>query len=697
MSQNQSLQAVRVERCRDDVALLTLDQPGSSANVFTEDLLVELERVIEQLESDTPESGVVIVSAKPKIFIAGADLVAISKTLEWSDQRVIEFCRRGQQLFERLTRLECVVVSAIHGFCVGGGLEFALWCDRRVVSDDRRTMLGLPEVKLGLIPGWAGTVRLPRRIGLKPAIEMITGGDPISAAQAIELGLADRMVPQDDLLPAALEMIDALKGSEEIAESRRRLQQPVAAAGDTAFLQQEIQSTIDAHPTIHPSAPTIVLEHMIQSASLSADDAYLSEARAMTRVYGSEPNAGLLNTFFLNEFAKKSLPRKNDSTPKVETVAIIGMGQMGQAIAEACRGVQLLVHDVNTAQVQKWYSELPEKIQSAVTVLDDISGLLAADLVLESISEDPAAKLELLNAVQPHLKPSAILASNTSVIEIDKLAKAVERSHQFCGMHFCYPVDRRALVEIVRGSETDDATLKAVQSFTTGIRKIPVVVNDSPGFVVNRLLGTMLNEAFELLAQGNDVEQIDQSMRAFGWPMGPFEAIDQIGMQTVFNAGHQLISALPQAVRPSPLLPALLKSGRQGIQNGRGFYDHSTTPPRYDREVDSLVEKYADAKRTPVPRDRIADRLIWPMVNEAAHLLQAEVVTDPRQIDLCAIHGLGFPDFRGGPLFYADRIGLSQGIANLRQPKLPGKDARKIGTLLESLASSGGRFYDAKP
>jgi 3-hydroxyacyl-CoA dehydrogenase/enoyl-CoA hydratase/carnithine racemase len=672
---------------------VVLDAPNKSANVFTSELLADLDRAITAWSEAPPEIGLVISSAKPSIYIAGADLIAIANTLDWSQEQIRAFCRNGQSLFDRMTKLPCPSVAAIHGACLGGGLEFALACDARVASDDRKTVVGLPEVSLGLIPGWAGTVRTPRLIGLDPALDLVTSGRVLSAAEARSIGLVDLVAPRDLLLGEAMRLVSKLRAEGGYLERRQARCRAMPPFDDFGQLRTRFAAAIAGRSGLHPLAPTVALEVMLDSAADDFATACEKEGAAMARVYGSESNAGLLNTFFLNEKSRR-LGKFSAATRPIQRVGIVGAGVMGGDIAFVSAGqTPISVFDLD-----------PDRGQSVVQQCNLASGdgraaaaanladLAACDLVIESIVEDPTAKQAILVEIESRATPEAILATNTSVIGIDTLAERLARPGQFCGLHFCYPARSRRLVEVVRGARTGEETLANACAWVRSIGKIPLPVADAPGFIINRLLCPMFNEAGHLLTQGCPLTSVDGAMRAFGFALGPLEFMDAIGLDTLHAAGSHLIPRLATPIEPSLLLHAMNKASWRGRKSGRGFYAYPDPagPPQANEQLAGLIEQYLRDSARPLSDDEIVRRLLMAMVNQAADALAEKVVANGDEIDIALIHGAGFPEHRGGLLFWARRQGLARLTRDLQSWSAAPHSARRyrVSKALAALAAS---------
>lgn len=664
--------SIRWSTLEPGIEHVVLDVPEKSANVFTTELLDELAAMLDALEASPPALGCILTSAKAGIYVAGADLVAISQTLHWNENQIKAFCHRGQSLFERLASLPCVTVAAIHGVCVGGGLEFALACDYLVASDDRKTLLGLPEVSLGLIPGWAGTVRTPRRIGVKAGIDLVTSGRLVAAQQALEMQLIDAVTNADQLMARSVALIHENQNAATLAARRSKLRQAVPVSkSERANLNEEFGTAI-AGRELHPHAPRVALEHMLDSSSDEFLVACDKEAAAMARVYGTVSNAGLLNAFFLNERAKKVGKFVAIKANPIRCLGIVGVGVMGGDIALACSqrmALRLLDTDEERSRAVAQSCTSSSGSGEPVVIAQSPADLQGCDLVIESIVEDVSAKKRLLADVELQVAATTLVASNTSVIRIAELSTGLKRPDRFCGLHFCYPAKVRRLVEVIRGPATSDDVLASVCEWVRSMGKVPLPMKDSPGFVINRLLCPMFNETGHLLTDGCTAEQIEQAMRDFGFALGPLEFMDAIGLDTLYAAGAYLIPKLTTPVEPSLLLHAMNKAGWKGRKAGRGFYDYPSAEGRAQLNPDlpALIDQYAKPMAQRLSSDEIVRRLLTVMLNQAADVLAEGVVPHGDDVDLALLLGGGFPTFRGGLLFWARRQGLAALATDIMQ------------------------------
>jgi 3-hydroxyacyl-CoA dehydrogenase/enoyl-CoA hydratase/3-hydroxybutyryl-CoA epimerase/3-hydroxyacyl-CoA dehydrogenase/enoyl-CoA hydratase/3-hydroxybutyryl-CoA epimerase/enoyl-CoA isomerase len=710
------------------IAVLTLDDPESSANVLSRYVLDALERHLDDLDKRQNLAGLIIRSAKPGMFIAGADLKEFVTWLNAPQKEVTSFCRRGQQLFGRLSRSNYVTVAAIDGMCVGGGAELAIWCDRRVMTSSDKTAYGFPEVKLGLFPGWGGTARAPRIVGLANAVELITGGENIDARAAAVMGLANDVVtaPADDagvtLLAAAMHMVRAEQKLGDFRRDRDRWAGPIAISEtELQFLGATASVYIQGQTKGHYPAPIAALELMLGAAGVDIERACQMEAEEFPKLFGSPINRALLNVFFLQDRNKKvsGVASAKDVKPqKITSAGVVGAGVMGQGIAAANvkRGVPVALMDSNPAALARGVQGVLNEVaynkqlkgpdvKRAVELAPLVNGTFSdielshSDIIIEAIIENPEAKRHLFARIEPLVSDEAILCSNTSTIPITQLAAGLERPERFCGLHFFNPVRQMQLVEVIRGQKTGDATIATAVAYARALGKSPIVMHDGPGFLVNRLLLPYMNEAALLVEEGAGLAEIEHAAKAFGMPMGPFTLYDVVGLDVAVHAGRVMLDAFPDRVVPAKIVQKLVDHGRIGQKAGRGFFDYAPAkggqPPRgtLSAEVAKLIDDCRTGASRKFTADELTDRLFLPIVVEATRVLEDGLVPDVRDIDLALILGIGFPPFRGGLFFWADQLGPAKIVEKLRPYAKLGK---RYGPtkLLTKLAHENGKFYD---
>lgn len=704
-----------------DIAVLTLDDPDSSANVLSRHVLESFNEHLDALDKRKGLAGLIIRSAKPGMFIAGADLKEFAASLDAPAEEVSGYCRQGQQLFGRLSKGSYVTVAAIDGMCVGGGAELAMWCDRRVFTTNEKTAYGFPEVKLGLFPGWGGTARMPRMVGLSNAIEMITSGENIDPRAAAAMGLANDVVPADgDALPAAaIRMIRAEQKAKEFQRDRERWASPIEISEtELGFLGATASAFIQQHTKGHYPAPLVALELMLGAAGVDVEAACQMEAEEFAKLFGSPINRALLNVFFLTDRNKKEAGAKDARPAKIASAGVVGAGVMGQGIAAAnvrrkipvaildsstealARGVQGVLKEVAYNKQTKG-PDVERAVELAPLVnstLSDIE-LCHSDIIVEAIIEERDAKRHLFARLEPLMRETAILASNTSTIPITQLAEGLESPERFVGLHFFNPVRQMPLVEVIRGKKTSDATVATAVAYARVLGKTPIAMNDGPGFLVNRLLLPYMNEAALLVCEGASIAEVERAAKDFGMPMGPITLFDVVGLDVAVHAGRTMYEAFPDRVVPAEIIQQLLEHKRLGQKVGRGFFDYAPAkggkPPRGtdSEEVAHLLDKCRTGTQRKFTPEELTDRLFLPMLLEATRVLEDGIVDNARDVDLGLIYGIGFPPFKGGLFFWADQIGAAKIVEKLKPYAKLGKRFEPT-KLLAKVAKANAKFYD---
>ncbi|MFI4876047.1 MAG: 3-hydroxyacyl-CoA dehydrogenase NAD-binding domain-containing protein [Blastopirellula sp. JB062] len=699
------------------IALLTFNDPDKGANILSRTVLEELATHLDEIDGCEDIAGVVITSGKPGIFIAGADIREFVDSVGASNEEIAAMSRRGQQLFARLSNSRFLTVAAIDGVCVGGGAELAVWCDRRILSTGPKTEIGFPEVKLGIFPGWGGTVRLPRLVGLSNAVEMITGGESISASAAAKMGLADDVTSPDDLVAAAIRMIEQELKTEDFRKRRESRAAAIQLSEtELGFLGATASAYIQGQTKGQYPAPIAALETLLGGSMTDADSALEMEAEGLAGLFGTPVNVALMNVFFLTDRNKKDEGVEQDHVEKtkINAVSVIGAGIMGAGIAAANvrRNIFTTLSDANADALRRGVSgvldeaaydkaagkkTLSKAVEGAALLNASTSDreIAASQLVIEAIVENLEVKRKIYARLESQMTDEAILASNTSTLPITQLAANLAKPERFVGIHFFNPVRKMKLVEVIRGELTSDATVASAVAYAKRLGKFPIVVNDGPGFLVNRLLFPYMNEALALLQEGVSMERIDKCAKKFGMPIGPISLYDMVGIDTAFYAGRTMYDAFPERTLASPILPALVKAGRLGQKSGLGFYSYENRKKK--AQPDPAVAKYVDPYVKGMPRDdtdaQLMDRLFLPMLLEATRTIESKIVRDVRDIDLGLIFGLGFPPFKGGLMFWADTIGAKELVERLKRWEDLGTRYQPTNLLLE-MADNGTKFYD---
>jgi 3-hydroxyacyl-CoA dehydrogenase/enoyl-CoA hydratase/3-hydroxybutyryl-CoA epimerase len=639
------------------ICWLAIDHAEASANVLSSDVMKELHTIVESLHENPPQ-GLVLHSGKEGAFIMGADIKEFTGID--SPDRAYELVRMGQQVFDRLESLNCPTVAVINGFCLGGGLELAMACDYRMALASDKKILGLPEVKLGLHPGFGGTVRAVRICGVRAGMPIMLTGNPINVSKARRIGLIDSICEIDDWRQAAIDLLKAKPGKQFAPFVDRLLGlKPVRPLVRNMLLKQVRGKARKAH---YP-APYAMID-LWADCGASEKTGYEAEARSFADLMCTSASRNLVRVFFLQNRLKAQ--GKKVAT-KIEHVHVVGAGVMGGDIAAWCalRGYNVTLQDREQkyidpamARAAKLFSRrVRDDAKRAATekrLSADVAGdgVAKADLVIEAIFENLEAKQTLYQKLEKDMKPDALLATNTSSIRLEELRTVVSKPQRFIGLHFFNPVAMLPLVEVIRCEDTEQEAIDIGFAFTKGIGKLPLLCASSPGFVVNRILAPYMSEAMHLAEEGVPLKQIDESAEAFGMPMGPVELADSVGLDVVLHVSKVLGGVMD---RPIPKqLTAMVEDGRLGRKSGNGFYGW---------ENGKAVKPAAND--APVPAD-IEDRLILPMVNEAVACLHEGVVDEADLLDAGVIFGTGFAPFRGGPLNYARERGVDDVVVVLQ-------------------------------
>ncbi|NOT34952.1 MAG: fatty acid oxidation complex subunit alpha FadJ [Candidatus Eisenbacteria bacterium] len=705
----------RIEPQPDGIAHLVMDHPERKLNVLDAAAVASLDVALDALGRVEGLKGVVLTSGKRGSFIAGADIEAIGSITD--REQILALIRRAHAVFGKLAALPVPTVAAIDGVCLGGGTELSLCCDSRIASEEPRTQIGLPEVLLGIFPGFGGSVRLPRLIGLRAALDLILTGRTLDARRAEKLKLIARVVPAAWILERAHEQVVRLAARAPAAR-RDRWRAPSLLDGlldgtpfGRAFVFSQARAQTRGRTAGNYPAPLAALDVIEHSYGRPLTEALEIEASRVADVLIGPVCKNLVRIFQLSEDAKKAPPIADTTfTPApIRELALAGAGVMGGGIAELASrsGITVRVRDLKPEPLtraleiaRKLIEERGKRRRAPASERDlqmariyptlTLDGFGRADAAIEAVVEDLDVKRRVFAELEVRLRPDALLATNTSSLSVDALAAGLQHPGRFCGFHFFNPVHRMPLVEVVRGERTSDAALVTAVALARRLGKTPVVVKDAPGFVVNRVLMPYLREAMMLLEEGFPLEAIDAAMRNFGMPMGPFEVIDEVGLDVGAKVAGVLSRAFPERMTPAPLLDSLIAAGRLGRKNGLGFYRHRGRK----RETDPAVRKLLGLTRhrAAPAAPQLAERMVLAMVNESARCLEEGVVVNAGQVDLALVFGAGFPPFRGGPLRHADAMGLAKVQQRLVSLQAEKGERFRPSALLSRLAESGGAF-----
>ncbi len=651
--------AWKSERDAEGIVWLTLDKPGTSTNVLSRPVLEELAAILTPLATEPPK-GVVVRSAKKSGFIAGADIKEFTSFKSATDAYAL--IRGGQRVMDQLEALPCPTVAAIQGFALGGGLELALACRYRVAVGDDRLTLGLPEVQLGIHPGFGGTVRLPRLIGVKPAMQAMLTGRPVRADKALQLGLVDRLVTAQDLEAAARDIIVKKPPHHRPPFAEQVLSWPIVRSFVKPALVAQVAGKARRE---HYPAPYAIIDLWAEYGARGVQ-AYEAEARSIAHLFTTETARNLIRVFLLQD-RLKALGGKG---PPVSHVHVVGAGVMGGDIAAWCalRGLNVTLQDRGAEFIEpaiKRAHELFEKrIREPAQRADarnrlraDVegAGVPDADVVVEAIFENLEAKQELYARLEPRMKSTALLATNTSSITLEPLAAKLARPERLVGLHFFNPVPQMPLIEIVSSASTAESAAQAAVSFARRLDKLPVPCRSAPGFIVNRVLMPYLHEAMYAAQEGVPLALIDQVAVDFGMPMGPVELADVVGLDVASHVGKIIAAELGRPAPDLRQLESLLAQKKLGRKSGSGFYEwkdgKAVKPP---------------TGGAPAPAALI-DRMILVLVNECVAVLREGVAGDADLIDAAVIFGTGFAPFRGGPLAYAVSRGVTEVVTRLKE------------------------------
>ncbi len=702
----------------DGIAVLVLDVASQPVNTLSTSLAAEFGAVIDELDRDPTVRGAVLVSGKPDSFIAGADIEQLLGANSAADAEAMS--RTGQRFFDRLEALRFPLVAAIHGACLGGGLETALACRWRIATDHPKTVLALPEVQLGLIPGSGGTQRLPRLVGLQRALDMILTGRNVRARKALQMGLVDEMVH-----PAILRELAITRARELAAGTRKPTREPKGRGPAGALLEdnpigrslvwRQAREGVMKKTHGHYPAPLAALE-VVQAGYDKGFQAGLAlEAKRFGELTQTPVAKELMFLFFATTALKKDMGvAGTPPTPReVRKLGVLGAGFMGAGITSIAvqQGTLVRLKDTDHARVGKGLAAVREVLQERLkkkqlTRLQyddmmvmtggttDYQGFRSVDLVIEAVFEDLKLKHSVLREVEPQLAEEAIYASNTSTIPIGRIAEAATRPVRVLGMHFFSPVHKMPLLEVIVTPQTAaEATVTAV-AYGRKLGKTVIVVNDGPGFYTTRVLAAYMNEAGKLLDEGAKIEQVDRALLDFGFPVGPITLMDEVGLDVGGKVGQVLEQAFGDRIAPAEGMRRVVESGRLGRKGRKGFflYDAEGKKGEVDQSVYDLL---GSRERRDVPAQEIVERTVLAMVNEAARCLEEGILRSPRDGDIGAVFGIGFPPFRGGPFRYVDSEGADAIVRRLQALDQRFAPRYTPAALLVEMARDGKRFYPA--
>ncbi len=686
----------------DGVLVITLDVPGEKVNTLGRERISEFERLLEGVESDVAVKAVVFRSGKPDNFIAGADIHDFTRIRSAEEGEALS--RAAHAILARVEECRVPVVAAIHGSCLGIGTELALACRYRVASEDPKTLIGLPEVMLGIIPGAGGTQRLPRLVGLRTALDLILTGRTLKPSRALRAGLVDETSAAPVLLGAARRAAHAL------AEGRLRPERPGIAFHEKALrplIFAKARGSVVEKTGGHYPAPLAALEVVKQGTTTTLAEGLALEAREFGRLSVTDVSRALVSIFFATQEIKKDTGvLEGTLAADVSKLGVVGAGLMGAGIAcvAAEAGVAARIKDESLdalarglGQVRAVYDErlkrrslAPREVAQRMDRIApslDLTGFARADLVIEAVFEDLGIKRRVLAELEAVVPEGCVIASNTSSIPIAEIARGCRRPERVLGMHFFSPVHKMPLLEVVATPDTQPGAIATAAAFGRRVGKHVIVVRDGPGFYTSRALAAYMNEAMRVLEEGASVEALDGAMTRFGFPVGPCALLDEVGIDVAARVAGVMQRHFGERMAPPASMAQLVADGRKGRKAGRGFYTYDGATKRVDASVYALLP--GGASRRPLDEHQGQQRLVFAFLNEVVRCLEDGVLRSPRDGDIGAVFGLGFPAFLGGPFRHLDRLGARFALETMEALRF------EPAPLLVDLARDGRSFHAA--
>lgn len=696
---------------KEEVAYLTFDLPNEKVNKLSGVVLKELDDALDILAQRAGLKLLIIKSAKKDIFIAGADIKEIENVKTEKEAR--EVVAKGQAIVTKLLHMPFKSLAVIDGACMGGGTELALACSFRIASDNSKTKIGLPEVNLGIFPGFGGTQTLTKLTSLPVALDLILSGRAIGGKQALKMGVVDDFYPKEYEEKIVEEWIKKVltKNTKDVYKKRKSkmpLISKIPIIGTRVILSAAKKSVLSKTKGHYP-APLLALDVIAKTRGMGIKKGLEIELENFIKLITSKISKNLIGLFYTSEELKKEYA--GVSSKNIENTYLLGAGVMGGGIAWLFSnyGISVRMKDISLSgislgfkQIGEIYKSLMKKRKlkeqdltskySFITSTTTNSGVEKADLILEAIIEDLEIKKKTLKEIEPLAKKDAIIATNTSSLLLKDMASTLTNKANFVGMHFFNPVNKMPLVEVVKGEETSEEAVATIVNLSRKLGKTPIVVGDSAGFVVNRLLLTFMNEALFCLEEIGDIKFIDEIMLEFGMPMGPFLLADEVGLDVAYKVSKNLHSFYGERMKPADTLGYLYNQQKLlGKKAGKGFYIHSKKKSFINPELSNHFKK--NAKTKSLPKEEILQRCLYLMINEAARVLEEKKIKNARQLDMAMIMGTGFPPFYGGPLKYADAVGASKIAATLEGFAVKYGEKFTPCFYLQKLAKENSTFY----
>jgi 3-hydroxyacyl-CoA dehydrogenase / enoyl-CoA hydratase / 3-hydroxybutyryl-CoA epimerase len=697
---------------RDDgIAVLTMDVPGETMNTLKAEFGPEISDVIAQIKGDPSIKGLVVISGKADSFVAGADISMLDACTSSDAAKALS--QQGHKVFSELEGLYIPVVAAINGACLGGGLELALACHLRVCSDDAKTMLGVPEVQLGLLPGGGGTQRLPRLVGITTALDLMLTGKQVRPKQALKMGLVDDVVPNSILLETAVNLAKKGKKAASTVKSSliNRLLESTSFSRDIIFDQARKQ--VEKKTQGNYPAPGKIIDCVRQGLNKGMVKGLEVEATHFATLVMSSESAALRSLFFATTEMKKETGVDGVEPRKVRKAVVLGGGLMGGGIASVTTTKAKIparvkdISDKGLSNALAYAYKLLDKgvkrrhmtpsvrdgLMALMTTTTEYTGVKDADIVVEAVFEDLDLKHQMVKDIERECSEQTIFASNTSSLPIGQIAQAAARPENVIGLHYFSPVEKMPLVEVIAHEKTSAQTIATTVAFARKQGKTPIVVKDGAGFYVNRILALYMNEAAQLLLEGQRIEHLDKSLVKFGFPVGPMTLLDEVGIDVGAKISPILEKELGERFQAPSAFAKLLNDDRKGRKNGKGFYQYGPKAKKaklVDETVYGVLGILAASNKD---SKEISERCVIQMLNEAVRCLEEGIIASPRDGDIGAIFGIGFPPFLGGPFRYMDSLGAAHMVARLEHYQKLHGERFAPSEKLKTMAANSETFY----
>lgn len=709
--------SLHLEMIENGVAELHFDAKGESVNKFDQTTLKQLSEAVETLKSQKDLKGVLVTSGK-SAFIVGADITEFLGYFSKEADEIAAWALKINQIFNDFEDLKVPTVAAINGLALGGGLEMCLACDYRIMAESAQ--IGLPEVKLGIFPGFGGTVRMPRLIGVDNAVEWIAAGGQHGPEKAIADGVVDGVCADDKLRESALTTLkSAIAGDLNFKARKEQKKSPLTLPPMENMMSfQSCMAMVKQQAGRNYPAPVAAVNAMQKHASMNRDKALEVESSAFAEIAKTQVAENLIGLFLKDQAIKKNVGKWTKQARSIERAAVLGAGIMGGGIAyqSAYKGVPVLMKDISTKQLDLGMSEatgiLKKRVDrkkmtvekmgeviSSITPTLNYGDFKSVDVVIEAVVEKESVKKAVLKEVEESVKDGAVIASNTSTISISKLATALKKPENFVGMHFFNPVHIMPLVEVIRGDKTSDEAIATVVSLAKTMGKTPIVVNDCPGFLVNRVLFPYFGAFSMLIRDGVDFRAIDKAMEKWGWPMGPAYLTDVIGIDTCVHAAKVMAEGFPDRMSYDfkDAIQCLYEAERYGQKNKKGFYVYEKDrkgklQKQYDESVENIIQKSVQGSDS-LSDEEIVQRMMAPMCLETIRCLEENIIASATDGDMALVYGIGFPPFHGGPLKWVDTVGVAKFVEICdRYSHL--SDLYKPTDKLRQMAESNQKFFE---